>query len=298
MRILGKLTGRLGFRVVSNRDSRLLTTVREELLPPERSEDDNFVPTRLIGNTGFHLNSEAQLALLDSFSDKELQRLFALLRDNREINAGFLGEDYRDRGLIHNGYYPSPDAELYAAMIARHRPAIIIEVGSGYSTVIARSTIEQLHLDCRIRVIDPCPRRDIEDYADQVEYSPVEKSSLTSEEVPAGALLFIDSSHVCRSDGDLPFLYCRLLPNLRQGILIHIHDVFIPYDYPSNYHERFYTEGYLLSALLAHSTKFEVAFATHFMTREYPDMMREVFGPGIGSDPLFYGSSFYLRTTV
>ena len=72
---------------------------------------------------------------------------------------------------------------------------------------------------------------------------------------------------------------------LPAGVLVHIHDIFIPFDYPDNYFERFYTEEYLLHALLAHSTKFEVVLATHYLAREYREAMQAVFGPGVGAGP-------------
>jgi hypothetical protein len=193
-------------------------------------------------------------------------------------------------------HYPTPDAEIYAAMIAIARPKRIIEVGSGYSTVIARATIEHLGLNCEIHVIDPEPRRNIEGIANHIEYRPVEHSSLIDGTLSEGSLLFIDSSHVCRTDGDAPFLYCRLLPALPVGVLVHIHDIFVPFDYPDNYFERFYTEQYLLHTLLANSQKFEVLLATHYLSREYREAAQAAFGPHIGENLRFFGASFWMKS--
>jgi hypothetical protein len=96
--------------------------------------------------------------------------------------------------------------------------------------------------------------------------------------------------------GDVPFLYCRILPNLAAGVLVHIHDIFIPFDYPINYGYRFYTEQYILHALLANSPKFSVVFSTHAMSRKHSAEMQAVFGPRVGSDPLFFGASFWMNT--
>jgi hypothetical protein len=198
--------------------------------------------------------------------------------------------------LIHNSYYPTPDAEIYAALISLTKPSTIIEVGSGFSTLIARATVKHIGLNCRIHIIDPQPRTDIENVADHIEYKPVERSSLSDFRFSDKTLLFIDSSHVCRSEGDLPFLYCEILPKLPPGVLVHIDDIFLPFDYPDNYFERFYTEEYLLHALLSDSTKFEVVLATHYLTREHPAVMQAVFGPAVGVDPLFFGASFWMRS--
>ncbi len=295
-KVLLRIPEIFGIHAVPRGDLRVLETVKRDLLPPGYEPRENFIPQGRIGNAGFSLNIESQLKLLASFSDPHLQELFRVLRNSDDINTGRSGIDYKGRDLIHNGYYPTPDAELYAAMISTMKPARIIEVGSGYSTVIARTAVEHAGLKCEIHVIDPLPRREIENYADRIEYKPVEESSLVDLEMAPDTLLFIDSSHACRSGGDLPFLYCRLLPALPPGVLVHVHDIFIPYDYPDNYFERFYTEGYLLHALLANSSKFEVVLSTHNLSRNYKEPMQAAFGPSVGEDPLFFGASFWIRS--
>ncbi len=287
-----------GMGLVSNRDMRLLEAVKKELLPANYKPQEYFLPEREIGNNGFSLNVESQLELLRSFREDDFQALFQSIRNNDEINTGFDRREYKSKGLIHNGYYPTPDAEIYAAMISSARPGRIIEVGSGYSTVVARAAMDYIGLDCRLHVIDPEPRRDIENIADVIEYKPVELSSLADIEFTENTFLFIDSSHICRGRGDLPFLYCKILPALPAGVFVHIHDIFIPYDYPDNYFERFYTEEYLLHALLAHSRKFEVVLAAHYLAREQTRLMQDLFGASVGDDPLFFGASFWMRSKL
>ena len=209
-KIISKITGISNIHSVSQRDLRLLNAIKRELLPQDYEPRENYVTHRQIGNCGFSLNVQSQLELLRSFQKPAFQTLFQILRDNDEINIGFGGREYKSQGLIHNGYYPTPDAEIYAAMISSAKPDRIIEVGSGYSTVIARTTVDHIGLNCDIRVIDPQPRRDIENIAHNIEYKPVERSSLADIEFSENTLLFIDSSHVCRSEGDLPFLYCKI----------------------------------------------------------------------------------------
>jgi hypothetical protein len=292
---LSRIIRPINLRLISNKDLQLLNTVKRELLPPNYNPREYYVPQGKIGHAGFQLNMEPQLELLRSFQKPEFQALFEILRNDEEINVGFMGKDYKGSGLIHNGYYPTPDAEIYAAMITLHKPDKIIEIGSGYSTVIARTAVEHIGLKCKIHVIDPQPRRNIENYADHIEYKPVEFSSLAEHAFSDNTLLFIDSSHVCRSQGDVPFLYCRILPSLSKHVLIHIHDIFLPYDYPDNYFAQFFNEQYLLHALLVHSRRFEVVFATHFLTREHPEAMQTVFGTAVGVDALFFGASFWIK---
>lgn len=297
-KLLRRLIRASGLHTVTDHDRRLLETVKRELLPADYEPETTFVPHRQIGNAGFSLHQESQLELLRSFEDPNLHALFQSLRRNEELNVGHEGKDYMGTSLIHNGFFPTPDAEIYAAMIASSRPARIVEIGSGYSTVVARSTVEHIGLDCEIQVIDPQPRREIEGIADHIEYARVENSWLADSPLANNTLLFIDSSHVCRCEGDLPFLYNQLLPMVPDGTLIHAHDIFLPFDYPEDYIERFYTEQYLLHALLAHSRKFEAVFAAHWMTRTNPQAMQAVFGPGVGTNPLFFGASFWFRSST
>ncbi len=294
---LSRMTGAANLHSVSRRDMRLLGTVKRDLLAQGWEDPrENYVPRRKTGTTGFSLNVQNQLDLLKRFQEPGFKILFRHLRDNKEINTGFDGREYGSEGLIHNGFYPTPDAELYAAMISITRPERIVEIGSGYSTVIARTAADMAGLNCEIHVIDPEPRRDVGKFADHVEYEPVERSSLADIGFSEKTLLFIDSSHVCRSGGDLPFLYCGILPALPPGVLVHIHDIFLPFDYPDNYLDRFYTEEYLLHALLANSVKFKVVLAAHYLSREHPEAMQAAFGPCVGKDPLFFGASFWIKS--
>jgi hypothetical protein len=294
--ILRRIIRKPDLHSISERDLELLTTVKRDLLPENYVPRERFVPHTQIGTAGVSLNVESQLKLLSALQAPDMQALFQLLRNSEDINVGFGGKDFKNQGLIHNGYYPTPDAEIYAAMISSARPNKIIEVGSGYSTLIARATIKHIGLDCEIHVIDPQPRRSIEDFADHIEYKAVEHSSLANNKLSENTLLFIDSSHICRSRGDLPFLYCELLPKLPAGVLVHIHDIFIPFDYPDNYFRLFYTEEYLLLALLSHSSQFEVVLATHYLSRQHKNAMQAIFGPAVGENDLFFGASFWIRS--
>ena len=178
-------------------------------------------------------------------------------------------------------------------MIATRRPSTIIEIGAGYSTRIARRAIEQLGLGTRIVVVDPEPRADIADVADTVYRRRIEDVDTADLAVDDETFFFIDSSHVVRAGGDVPLLFCRLVPELPAGALVHVHDVFLPYDYPPSYRRRLYGEQYVLWALLARSPAFRVALATHLMVRRHGDLMREVFGETVGRDPRYFGASFW-----
>lgn len=279
------------------------------------SDDDESSSPEWFGHAGIDLRVDAQLGLLRELEGGGYRELFARLRGDPELSPDPGVSSDREGGakggagpeLVRNGYFPSPDAELYAAMIVRERPSRIIEVGSGFSTLVARRAVEHAGVGCPIEVIDPEPRLAVDDVADRVERRRVQDSRLaegrgsvagrdTAPAVGPGSLLFIDSSHVTEPAGDGPFLYCDLLPSLPPGVLVHVHDIYLPWDYPPVYVRRGYTEQYLLHALLAGSRRFELVAAAYFLSRRHAGSMRAAFGPRVAVADTFQGASFWFRS--
>jgi hypothetical protein len=184
------------------------------------------------------------------------------------------------RFSLNNDFFHSPDAEVSYAMIRLLKPGRIIEVGSGNSTRVARSAIRDAALTCELIAIDPLPRVDIAEIADKVWRQPVETvppESIASQ-LQANDILFIDSSHEVKTGGDVPFLYLDLLPRLNPGVIVHIHDIFLPYDYPEDWiFEKGWrgNEQYVVSAILAHNTSIEVLWAGYNLQRTQPHLLRQ-----------------------
>jgi len=290
--LFNSLRRRLARALLTGRDRRALDIATDELLPPLGAQAGDEL------GLGIDLEVESQLELLARFEDPRFQEVFRALRDDPSLNPDRHGPGATSPDVVANGYFPTPDAEMYAALILEERPERIVEVGSGFSTAVARAAVRAGELQTEIHVIDPEPRRSVEDVADRVEYARVEQSSLVVEDLPPGSLLFIDSSHVTRSGGDGPFLYGSLLPRLASGVLVHIHDIFLPYDYPKTYVERLYTEQYLLQALLANSGKFRPVLAGYLLSRRQPEAMRRAFGDGVARDGRHECASFWMRSVA
>lgn len=254
--------------------------------------NDYYTPSIFLGHEGIDLHVTEQLARLDAWRGERYQTLFSQLRQDPEINTGWLGENV---GLaeLHNGFCPTPDAEIYAAMILDIGPQQIVEVGSGYSTLIARRAIRYAALPTKLTVIDPSPRTEVGSAADEIVNSPAEDSGLDHRNWAANDILFIDSSHICRSRGDIPFLFCRVIPKLPAGVFVHVHDIFIPYDYPTNYDDECFTEQYLLHCLLSGSSRYLTILSTHFLSRHHPGPMQQVFSPKVGASQLYNGASYW-----
>lgn len=281
--------------VMSAEDANLLSFIRQYVLPTPSETYDHYVPSRQIGTQGLQLNDEEQLSRLEKWRGPAYQQLYRQLRNDEVINCPFNGKSYLGGTCLHNGWYPTPDAEIYASMIYDFRPDKIVEVGSGFSTLIARRALQYSQLDSPLTVIDPSPRTDVAQTADRVIYERVEDTKLDQIGLTRRSLLFIDSSHITRPRGDVPYLYCEVLPKLASGSIVHIHDVFLPFDYPTCYDHLCWTEQYVLQALLSDTLRYHTLFATHYMTRLHTADMQKTFGPEVGTDNFFFGASYWIQ---
>lgn len=237
---------------------------------------------------GVDLREDQALALLERWANTTSESDFAALRSNPGINL-----EPRSGGIF-NGYYDTPDPELYFRMIGEYRPSRIVEIGGGFSTLVARTAIRHYELDTELMVIDPQPRTAVRDAVDTLILDRVESIDPARVVGGAGELLFIDSSHILRTGGDLPYLFGQVVPSVPVGTRIHVHDIFLPYDYSPRMAEAMYNEQYLLQALLAHTPRYRVVFPTHCISRRHPEAMRSVFGDPVGALPEYHGSSFWM----
>lgn len=159
-----------------------------------------------------------------------------------------------------NGSFGSGDAEVLYAMIRYLKPKRIVEVGSGFSTLVmtaaARANVREGCEQPAITCIEPYEARWLSRLTDvELLRQPIDRVSReVFESLGDGDLLFIDSSHVIRPGDDVWFVFFKLLPSLRQGCWVHFHDIFLPKDYPPGWVEedkRFWNEQYMLAAFLA-----------------------------------------------
>lgn len=196
---------------------------------------------------------------------------------------------------IANDYFTSPDAEVLTAMVELFKPQTIIEIGSGNSTRLFRAASDEFQAHSRIISIDPFPRVETDKYAHQVIRKKLEeiKDETFFDQIKPGDFLFIDSSHEVKTGNDVVELLLNILPRLQAGVLIHIHDIFLPYDYPKEWiiQNRWpWTEQYLVQALLQGSEEYEVLWAGHYYQKTMSNF-RQHFPYWQGKD----ASSLWLR---
>jgi hypothetical protein len=188
-----------------------------------------------------------------------------------------------------NDYFTSPDAEVAYALIRVIHPERIIEVGSGNSTYLFREAITDGSLDTQVVSIDPSPRREVEAVANKVIRRRLEHlpSSELQDVLRPNDILFIDSSHELRSGNDVVSLFLNVLPKLQAGVVIHVHDTFLPFEYPrewiiENTLNVNWAEQYLVQAMLQGSDQFEVLWPGHFLQRTLPDFSNHFDGKPVG----------------
>jgi predicted O-methyltransferase YrrM len=197
-----------------------------------------------------------------------------------------------------NGQFDFADARVLFCMLRIIRPRRIIEVGSGYSTLLM-ADINARYLDgeASIRCIEPYPRPflsllDASGEIELIQQRAQEVSGGLFDSLQSGDVLFIDSSHVSKTGSDVNRLLLDVLPSLAPGVYVHIHDIFFPSDYAKNWvleHGFSWNEQYLLQALLTGSSQFQVVFGSSIARAFHQESIMSFYGR------MVHGTSFWMR---
>ncbi len=185
-----------------------------------------------------------------------------------------------------NQWFRLPDAFTLSGIIRMEKPARIIEVGSGFSSAVTLDTLQVTGQAAELTFIEPNPERLVsllseDDHgrasivARQVQEIPVE----VFQRLEAGDVLFIDSSHVAKVGSDVTFLFLRVLPALKPGVLVHLHDIFYPYSYPMDWIREGYAwnESLMLRAFLVGNNSFEIVAFNSFAKHSFPELFAAKF---------------------
>jgi len=242
--------------------------------------------------------------------------LFEIINKNRALYADILEYSLKHRETLqnikisgietdttkpvyNNGYLPGLDIVGIYTMISRYEPSKYIEVGSGNSTKVAFKAIRENNLNTQIISIDPKPRTEIDSIADVVIREPFENTNLDLIlSLKENDMLFIDNSHRILPNSDSMVFYLEVLPRLAKGVIVHIHDIYLPYDYPEFMCERFYSEQYGLAIyLMANNERYQPILPNYFISKD--EELSQILNP-IWSHPTLkevekHGGSFWLR---
>ncbi|HBH05949.1 MAG TPA: class I SAM-dependent methyltransferase [Flavobacteriales bacterium] len=169
-----------------------------------------------------------------------------------------------------NGFLPGLDILGLYTILSVYKPKHYIEVGSGNSTKVAKLARENQGLDLEITSIDPHPRAEIDHLADHIIRHPFERIDAHQyTELNKGDILFIDNSHRILPNSDAMVFFLEILPNLKPGVIVHIHDIYIPYDYPQFMCDRFYSEQYGLSiAMIENPQRYKTILPNYFISED------------------------------
>ena len=213
---------------------------------------------------------------------------------------GYVGE--LEQLHVHNPAFGAGDAELYYLVIRNRKPKHIIEIGSGFSTLLALEAIKKNSAEgftTELTCIEPFEKDWLEKIAGiTLIRKPVEQIGIELfQSLAENDILFIDSSHIIRPENDVLFEYLELLPALQKGVLIHIHDIFSPRHYRKDWLTelyRFWNEQYLLEAFLYYNEAFQILFSLNYLKNDHFDVLKQTC---IHLRPVDEPSSFWLKKT-
>jgi predicted O-methyltransferase YrrM len=222
---------------------------------------------------GIDLNTEEQLALAGKLRyAQELKQIPLEKKDAKEHEFYY-----------NNHSFVPADSEYLYSMIRHFKPSKIVEIGCGYSTMMAMQAERKNATEdrpCRHICIEPyempwLEKLDIEVIRKKVEDVPMDLFN----QLQASDFLFIDSSHIIRPQGDVLFEFLQILPGLHSGVVVHVHDIFTPKDYPREWvvdEHRLWNEQYLLEAFLTNNPQFRIIAAVNYLKTNYRDQFNQV----------------------
>jgi hypothetical protein len=255
---------------------------RKLRLDPARSR---IWPSRPRSTPGIEWRGEEQIRLLEELSSQEPMA----------FPEGPTGEPT----VYHtaNPMFPLLDAWVLQAMLRHARPKRMIEIGCGWSSLVAaRVNREHLGGEMELTCIDPYPpdflSNDVEGISTVID-APVEELGVDRFlDLGANDVLFVDSTHTVKTGGDVSFLFGQVLPRLSGGVLVHVHDIFLPSDYPQEWVLAgwAWNEQYLVQSFLAFNAAFEVVLSVAWLSQFRPAALAEA--SGVTS---YAGSSLWIR---
>lgn len=198
-----------------------------------------------------------------------------------------------------NTMFSFADAFALAGMVRLLQPRLVIEIGSGYSSAVVLDATDEVRSGPHLTMVEPFPARlqAILRPADESRTTVIERRVQdvpldVFAELADGDLLFIDSSHVVKTGGDVNYLLGEVVPRLGSGVTVHVHDIFYPFEVPEEWvnEGRAWAETYLLKAFLQFNSAFDIVLFMNWLQQAHPTVLEAV-------DPRLarYAGSIYFR---
>lgn len=254
--------------------------------------DTTKIPLSIFKKTsqmiGINLNDKEQLKLLENVFIK-------FQSEYNKIPHEPTGDD--QTYYFHNLAFDGVDGLVYYSMIRNFKPKKVLEIGSGWSTKIAAQAA-LLNKNTQITCIEPYPMEFLKKGfpgLSKIISKDVQKIPLSFfEQLEKDDILFIDSTHTVKTGGDVNYLFLEVIPRLKKGVYIHIHDIFLPFDYPKKWvidEKRFWAEQYLLQSFLTFNSSYKIIYSNNYMGYKYPQKVRKTFP----KSPYIKGGSIWIK---
>lgn len=201
-----------------------------------------------------------------------------------------------DRFYMDNTQFIANDPHIYYCMIRHYQPKKVVEVGAGFSTLVA-SQAALCNPDTQVIAIEPYPRDFVKNQVNGIQHINQSAQNMDIsyfEQLEANDILFIDSSHVVKTGSDVVYLVLEVLPRLAEGVIVHFHDIFLPFEYPKDWlfkRRLFWNEQYLVQAFLMNNSRVKILYANRYMTEYYKDEYKTIFPKALK----WGGGSLWLR---
>lgn len=188
----------------------------------------------------FEKNNAEYLNFISYMKSLDVKDISVNLNDNSKLVPAWIG-----------GAICAFDSLALYAMVMKYKPSIYLEIGSGMTTCFANQAVRDANLSTKIISIDPQPRREVDEICDEVIRDGLETCNLEIfDELKAGDILFFDGSHRSFMNSDVTVFFLDVLPRIKPGVVIHVHDILLPWDYPDSFKYWYWNEQYLMAIYL------------------------------------------------
>lgn len=246
--------------------------------------DQYYEPQFNFNGLGKNLYENRNLPGINLDLGGQLQNLSNLVYKNELIELDLEKKSPSYEFGIKNTFFGHGDAEIYYQLIRHLKPKNILEVGSGHSTLIAleaiKKNIEINQTKTQITCVEPYENNWLNDLDIKIlrkKIEDIEESHYLN--LVSGDIFFIDSSHIIRPQGDVLKIFLEILPKLNKGVIVHIHDIFTPKDYPERWivkENKFWNEQYLVETLMMNSDKYEIYLLLNYLKNNAYDELTKV----------------------
>ena len=255
-----------------------------------------FLPYRYAGALP-KAGARAPYAPVERLFDAQHDGFAALLEAMNSVAGDLarIGADAPPAPRWNQSWFPRLDAAAAYTLVRERRPKRIVEVGSGHSTRFLARAVADARLKTRITAIDPAPRAALDGLAIEIRRETVQTVTLdVFKTLEAGDFLLIDSSHILMPGSDVDAIFGRVLPILPAGTLLHLHDIFLPDDYPAHWDWRGYNEQLGVLALLFGGA-WEAIFASHYVATRMAAAVSNSVAARLPLAPDAFESSLWLE---